>query len=371
MKKRLLSALLAAAMLTAPLTVSANALEPGEEIGQVLYTDIVAYIDGHAIRSYNINWNTYIVVEDLMAYGFDVTWIPEDGGRLVIAKNRTAAPDAYTANYQPEANTHPSGTPAMPYLYTNITTWIGDTQVTGYNIGGYTCICMDDLAAHFAAEYVWSPEDKALYMTSPALSGAPTETPAQPEIPSAGTSTELNAAEAAVAAYIDDMIARQNSGNFTEEELAALAEYEALLGKEFFNELLAVGLEINDTISYAITGSSVNAKSATVNVNVTCRDLSYAMTEYTAQLLAEAFRVSMRGEELTEEQYIRLAMEILVEVLGDDTLPLATTETIAYLDLIDGEWVVNEAASLDFLNALSGGMLSDPIFTGSTGDNWY
>lgn len=114
MKKRLLSALLAAAMLTALFALPVCALTPGEEIGQVLYTDIVAYIDGYAIRSYNINWNTYIVVEDLAAYGFDVTWIPEDGGRLVIATHAPPRPTPTRPAISPRQTPILPATPPCP-----------------------------------------------------------------------------------------------------------------------------------------------------------------------------------------------------------------------------------------------------------------
>ena len=131
-------------------------------MGDVLYTDIVAYIDDYAIRSYNIAGNTYIVVEDLAAYGFDVQWIAEGSGKLVVGTTRTAVPSGYTTTYVPEKNTHPGGTVAMQYLYTNITAWLGERQVTGYNIGGYTCIGMDDLADVFATKSVWDGAEGAL-----------------------------------------------------------------------------------------------------------------------------------------------------------------------------------------------------------------
>ncbi len=137
-------------------------IAPGTPMGDVLYTDIVAYIDDKPIRSYNIAGNTYIVVEDLAAYGFDVQWIAEGSGKLVVGTTRTAAPDGYTTTYVPEKNTHPAGSVAMQYLYTNITAWLGDTQVTGYNIGGFTCIGMDDLANTFATNYVWDGVEGAL-----------------------------------------------------------------------------------------------------------------------------------------------------------------------------------------------------------------
>ncbi len=135
---------------------------PGTPMGDVLYTDIVAYIDDKPIRSYNIAGNTYIVVEDLAAYGFDVQWHAEGAGMLVVGTTRTAKPDDYTTTYVPETNTQPVGSVAMQYLYTNINTWLGNKHVTGYNIGGFTCIGMDDLANTFATNYVWDGVEGAL-----------------------------------------------------------------------------------------------------------------------------------------------------------------------------------------------------------------
>jgi len=137
----------------------------GTILGDVLYTDICAYIDNRPIRSYNINNNTYIVVEDLLGYGFDVQWIGSER-KLLIGTTRTAHPILYTTTYVHPTVTQPSGTPAMPYYFTDITTWIGTTQVTGYNIGGLTCICLDDLAAHFSTGYVWDGAARTLRLST-------------------------------------------------------------------------------------------------------------------------------------------------------------------------------------------------------------
>ena len=76
MKKKLMALLLTAVMLCSMLALPAQAAQykVGDAIGNVLYTDIVTYIDGYAIRSYNINGYTYIVAEDLLMYGFSVVW---------------------------------------------------------------------------------------------------------------------------------------------------------------------------------------------------------------------------------------------------------------------------------------------------------
>ena len=81
----------------------------GDVIGHVLHTDIVCYIDGHPIRSYNIGGNTWIVAEDLLSYGFEVTWLGDER-RLVIGTGRTASSD----EYRPVAGSTDSGVPGTP-----------------------------------------------------------------------------------------------------------------------------------------------------------------------------------------------------------------------------------------------------------------
>lgn len=69
-------------------TVSAGALSPGDSMGWVLYTNIVAYIDDVPIRSYNIDGYTYIVAEDLQEYGYEVERIPQDK-KLTVSTSRS------------------------------------------------------------------------------------------------------------------------------------------------------------------------------------------------------------------------------------------------------------------------------------------
>ena len=136
----------------------------GDVIGHVLHTDIVCFIDGHPIRSYNIGGNTWVVAEDLLSYGFKVSWYA-DTRRLAIGTTRTAAPDAY----QPVSGSAVAGVPgapAMPYYFTDIAVSLADRSIEGVNIGGFTCICMDDLASVFAVTYVWDPGARTLSMST-------------------------------------------------------------------------------------------------------------------------------------------------------------------------------------------------------------
>lgn len=187
MKRYLAFILMTAMLLTSLAIVPASAAQPGEAIGNVLYSDVVAYIDGYPIRSYNINGYTYIIAEDLAAYGFHVEW-RGDEGKLIIHTARTANPSNYTANYMPEKNTHIVGSVAFPYLHTNITTWIGQNQVTGYNVGGSTCICMDDLAKYFGTSYVWNPEDVTLRLVT---TSSQTPTASVPTMAPSTSSTDV------------------------------------------------------------------------------------------------------------------------------------------------------------------------------------
>jgi len=142
----------------------------GDKLGDVLYTDIRTFIDGWYIDSYNIGGNTYVVVEDLVHYGFAVTWNGE-ARTLNIAKTRTAAPGDYNSEHRTNisAGWKNVGKPAMPYVYTDVRTFIGTTEVESFNIGGFTCICMDDLAVHMAGDYQWDGVKRTLRFYSPEL----------------------------------------------------------------------------------------------------------------------------------------------------------------------------------------------------------
>ncbi len=186
MKKKLL-ALTAASLVCALGTVVASAYQIGDVVNQVLYTDIVAYIDGTPIASYNIDGYTAVVVEDLLSYGFSVVW---DGAARTLSV--TKGNGVITSTYRPSVNTHPVGSPAMPVLYTDIVTMIEGKPVVSYNIEGRTICYVDDLAAAYSTSYVWDGDARTLSMTvGKAKTDDPqtAQTPILPTKPSEGTST--------------------------------------------------------------------------------------------------------------------------------------------------------------------------------------
>ena len=114
----------------------------GVVINQYLHTNIVAIIDGIAIRSYNIDGNTAIIAEDLINYGFNVVWNGEQRSLNISEGNKIV-----TSEFQDSEIPGVIGTPAGNVFQTDILTYVNGKQVTSYNIGGMTAIIIDDLSA--------------------------------------------------------------------------------------------------------------------------------------------------------------------------------------------------------------------------------
>lgn len=118
----------------------------GDVIGKVYSSDILALVNGIPVESYNIGGRTVILAEDLIdtrnyyysSYGFDVRYDdklrlltitsygkPIDGGKTVSrGKNGNIAGNVYE---------------------TDIKVMFNGCEVKGYNIGGKTGICIEDL----------------------------------------------------------------------------------------------------------------------------------------------------------------------------------------------------------------------------------
>lgn len=123
---------------------------------KAVHTDIVAYINGHAIPSYNINSYTGIVAEELENYGFDVDYNNNARQlRIEYKKNKEV-----TANYVPPKNTKPIGSFAANVYQTDIETYINNKRVTAFNIGGKTIVLMDSLANF--GDVLWYPNERKI-----------------------------------------------------------------------------------------------------------------------------------------------------------------------------------------------------------------
>ncbi|MCL2171260.1 MAG: hypothetical protein FWB71_03825, partial [Defluviitaleaceae bacterium] len=95
----------------------------GERLGDVLNTDIRVFINDVQIMGYNIGGHTYVVVEDLRAYGFVVVW---DGITRALHISKGASSEQ--ARIIPD-NLQPVGSVAFPFLYSDIVTYIGSERI--------------------------------------------------------------------------------------------------------------------------------------------------------------------------------------------------------------------------------------------------
>ena len=131
----------------------------GEPIGDVLYSDITAYINGHAIPTSVIKGKTLVVAEDLRNYGFDVIW---NGNKrtlkVEINKIKKFEPLALTkdAPYKP-------GTFKEEYVYTDIRTYLSGNLVESYAINGRTLIDFDSLKKY--GKMSWSAKTREIRLT--------------------------------------------------------------------------------------------------------------------------------------------------------------------------------------------------------------
>lgn len=134
--------------------MTVRVFEPGEIANTVLNTDIKAFIDGHPIRSYNIDGYTSIVVEDLNQYGFEVVY---DNNERTLKIKDVKGP--VTSTYAHVVNTQPVGSKAMDVYYTDIRTYVKSVdsdyfgKVNAYNANGYTLIKIDELDEYGVINY--------------------------------------------------------------------------------------------------------------------------------------------------------------------------------------------------------------------------
>ncbi len=125
-------------------------------IGEVLNTDITAYVDGVPIRSYNIDGWTGIVAEDLREYGFDVDWF-EDERALYISRYDKGK---ITADYKLEENKKEIGSHLADIYSTDIKTYINGEEIQSFNIDGRTIIYIDYLQCY--GDVMWYPTERKI-----------------------------------------------------------------------------------------------------------------------------------------------------------------------------------------------------------------
>jgi len=131
----------------------------GDPIGEVLHSDIVAYINGNAIPTSVINGKTLVVVEDLLRYGFDVKWNNSDRTlKVELNKSKKITPLPVAKD-----TTHKPGTFKCKYLYTDIKTYLSGVEVESYAINGVTLIDFELLVKYGALN--WDGKAREIKLT--------------------------------------------------------------------------------------------------------------------------------------------------------------------------------------------------------------
>ncbi len=155
--KKIITLVLLLSMIASILLPATAFAENGDILGYAKYTDISAYVNHYPITSYNINGYTAIVAEDLNHYGFEVVW--DDVARTLCVTRNYAATEITPAE-QIYSYSSVAGRDSLPYLETDIKTYVNGSLVDSFNINGKTCIFMDSLAPY--GEVVWVPEIRAI-----------------------------------------------------------------------------------------------------------------------------------------------------------------------------------------------------------------
>ena len=128
-------------------TLAANI---GDVIGYAQPTDIIATINGYKIESYNVNDLTYICVEDLRYYGFDVYY---DNATRSLSFGRSSSTSISPNTTNPKYSSIGSNSQRRPILYTDIVTYANGIYTPASNINGQTIINFNSLSQFGAVSY--------------------------------------------------------------------------------------------------------------------------------------------------------------------------------------------------------------------------
>ncbi len=144
----------------------------GNVVGQIYSTDILTFVNQKPIQGYNIGGRTVVIAEDLEGYGFSLDY--HDELRMLSIYS-----DFTVGNINPAEIQRGKVGQILGNVYeTDITTYYNGIPIPGYNIGGRTAICLEDLGditdspnAHYGysnylGKSVWNEENRSISYTS-------------------------------------------------------------------------------------------------------------------------------------------------------------------------------------------------------------
>ena len=162
-----------AALLFLNLLFSSHAFaKPGDVAGYIYSTDILAYVNGKPVQSYNIGGKTAVIVEELDSYGFEY-WYDGEGRILTINSKQNAVYGDY------EIERDVPGKIAGNVYETDIKVIFNAQEIKGYNIGGRTAVCIEDLGtvesdspnldygySKYLCNFKWDSDKRNVYLNS-------------------------------------------------------------------------------------------------------------------------------------------------------------------------------------------------------------
>ncbi len=148
--KKLIACISVLSLVLSLLPMAAFGYQIGDVINFAQPTNIVATINGYQLMSYNVDGYTYIVVEDLRYYGFDVVY---DNTTRTLSVSRSTATEIDPPSKNPGYMFIGPTRQPKNILYTDIVTYVDNTYVPSCNIDGLTIINFNTLASFGAAAY--------------------------------------------------------------------------------------------------------------------------------------------------------------------------------------------------------------------------
>ena len=136
--------------------------------GHIYSTDILAFVNGKPIESYNIGGRTVIIAEALDDYGFTHEY--DDSERVLKVKSYFNKGTDRKVNIERGKVGEILGN----VYKTDIKVYYNGILVDGYNIGGRTCICIEDLGdltdspngeygySEYLGKSVWNPIERTI-----------------------------------------------------------------------------------------------------------------------------------------------------------------------------------------------------------------
>ncbi len=135
MLKKLLIAAGIIAITSAP-AYAAN----GDTVCPIYSTDIITKLDGYEIQTYSLNGRMMIAVEDLVPYGYSVSW--DASANTLIAVKTGAADKDFNPSFERGIEGQQIG-----YMYeSDITVFLNGKEADAYSIGGKMVVCAEDIA---------------------------------------------------------------------------------------------------------------------------------------------------------------------------------------------------------------------------------